>query len=398
MANDILHTLISASLIASVVIPLLCAARVPLRRAFGARIAYMAWAAVPAAMLAMATLSSAHMPAPVQPIVAPLHHLANAGAGASPASTGPQWHQWLLAAWLVVAVAMLAWYGVAHRRYRQHIGLLRRDGDIYHSKRTDAGPAVVGLWRPMIVLPADFATRYTAQEQQLILAHEAVHVHRCDPLMNAICAAIQCALWFHPLVHLAARRFRQDQELACDAVVMLDHPLLKRSYADAMLKTQISTQTALIHCQWQSTHPLKERLMQLQKTPPSMFRRVAGRIAVTTFIAACGYGAMAANAGVESTDKYLVKMKLNAGGETSAPTLLMQEGVPAAVASQGKDGIWRTELLLSKASDTSVFVKAFIKHDDQVVSSPGLLVAINETAAVAVGNFKLQLDVSRQRD
>jgi beta-lactamase regulating signal transducer with metallopeptidase domain len=396
MVNDILHALLSASLIASMMIPLLCVVRVPLRRAFGAQIAYMAWAAVPAAMLAMATLSSAHMPAPVQHIAAPLHHLADASA--SPASNGPQWQQWLLAAWLVVAVAILVWYSVAHHRYRQRLGPLRPDGDIYHSMNTDEGPAVVGLWRPVIVLPADFATRYTPQEQQLILAHEAVHVRRCDPLMNAICAVMQCVLWFHPLVHLAARRFRLDQELACDAAVMRHHPMLKRSYADAMLKTQISTQTALIHCQWQSTHPLKERLMQLQKTPPTLFRRVAGRIAVTTFIAACGYGAMAANAGVASTDKYLLNMKLNAGGETSTPTLLVQEGVPAAVASQGKDGIWRTEVLLTKASDTSVFVKAVIKHDGQVVSSPGLLVAIDDTAAVAVDNFRLQMAVSRQRD
>jgi hypothetical protein len=44
-------------------------------------------------------------------------------------------------------------------------------------------------------------------------------------------------------------------------------------------------------------------------------------------------------------------------------------------------------------------VKAVIKHDGQVVSSPALLVPIGETAAVAVDNqFKLQLAVSKPRD
>lgn len=403
MANDILHALLAVSLIAGAVILLVCVVRAPLRRAFGARLAYLAWAAVPAALAAttVAALYAVRLPAPVQQVVAPLRHLANAGLPDASIAGAPwqQWQPWLVAAWLAVAVAMLAWYGAAHRRYRQRLGPLCRDAGIYHSMRTDEGPAVVGLWRPIVVVPADFATRYTPQEQQLILAHEAVHVRRHDPLMNAVCALMQCALWFHPLVYLAARRFRLDQELACDAAVMHAHPTLKRSYADAMLKTQMSTQVALIHCHWQSTHPLKERIMQLQHTPPGKLRRTVGRITIAVLVATCGYGAMAANAGVESTDKYMVNLKLTAGGETSAPALLLQEGVPAAVASQGKDGVWRTELLLTKASGNSVFVKAVIKHDDQVVSSPGLLVPIGETAAVAVDNqFKLQLAVSKPRD
>lgn len=403
MANDILHGLLAASLIAGAVIALLCAARAPLRRAFGAAVAYMAWAAVPIALAAtaLAMLSTVRMPAQVQQVVAPLRHLASAGLPAAGIAGMPwqQWQTWLAAAWLAVAVAMLAWYGVAQRRYRKQLGPLRRDGSLYQSMRTDEGPAVVGLWRPVIVVPADFAARYTPQEQQLILAHEAVHLRRRDPLMNALCALLQCALWFHPLVHLAARRFRLDQELACDAAVMHAHPGLKRSYAEAMLKTQMSTQAALIHCHWQSTHPLKERIMQLQQTPPTRLRRVFGRITITALVAACGYGAMAANAGVASPDKYMVNMKLSAGGESSSPALLVQEGVQAAVTSTGKGGKWRTELKLTKASASSVFVKAVIKHDDRVISSPGLLLPIGETATVGVDDqFKLQLAVSKPRD
>jgi beta-lactamase regulating signal transducer with metallopeptidase domain len=399
MANDIVRTLLVASMLAGLVILLLCAIRTPLRRIFGARVAYLAWFAVPATMLAMAVaeLSTMRMPAPVLEVVTPLRHLASAGLSDAGMAGTPweQWQTWLVAAWLAIAAAMLAWYGEAHRRYRQRLGLLRREGGIHYSIRKDEGPAVVGLWRPIVVVPADFARRYTPQEQQLILAHEAVHVRRRDPLMNALCALMQCALWFHPLVHLAARRFRLDQELACDAAVMHAHPALQRSYADAMLKTQLSAQAVLIHCHWQSTHPLKERIMQLQQTPPTKLRRAFGRITIAALVAACGYGAMAANAGVESTDKYMINMKMTAGGETSTPALLVQEGVPAAVAS----GKWRTELLLTRASGNSVFVKAVIKHDDRIVSNPGLLVPIGETAAVAVDDhFKLQLGVSKPRD
>ena len=41
--------------------------------------------------------------------------------------------------------------------------------------QTAAGcPALIGVLRPKVVLPDDFETRYTAQEQSLILAHENV--------------------------------------------------------------------------------------------------------------------------------------------------------------------------------------------------------------------------------
>jgi beta-lactamase regulating signal transducer with metallopeptidase domain len=380
MANEILRGLLAVSLTGGAVILLLCAARTHLRRAFGARLAYFAWSAVPATMI-MTMLPMARVPSPVQQAVAPIRHLAGFNPTAIPPGAA-QWSQWLVAVWLAIAVAMVI------RLWRAHV----QHGVI-------EGPAVVGLWRPVIALPDDFSMRYTPQEQHLILAHEAVHLSRRDPLMNCLCALMQCVLWFHPLVHLAARRFRLDQELACDAAVMHANPGLKRTYAEAMLKTQLSTQTAPVHCHWQSIHPLKERIMQLQQTPPSQLRRLLGRITVTAMVAACSYTAMAANAGAGSAEKYMVKMKLSTNGGSYSPALLLQEGVPATVVSKGDDGVWRTELIVTKASDTSVLVKTVIKHDDRVIGSPGLLVRIGDAAGVGVDNeFRLELAVSKPRD
>lgn len=384
MTSDLLRALLAITVAASAALLLLCGARLYLRRAFGAAQAYLAWLAVPVAMMA-ALLPTASVPTPVQQVMAPLQRLADAGTVTTLAAS-PSWQQWLLTIWGAVALAMLARIWRSHAHYRRRLS--RNDG-----------PAVVGLWRPQIILPADFQTRYTAVERQLILAHESVHVRRRDPLMNALCALLQCALWFHPLVHYAARRFRLDQELACDAAVMQAHPGLSRSYADAMLKTQMAAPPSLIHCHWQSTHPLKERIMQLQHTPPSMPRRLLGRAVACALVAACGVGAIAANAGVQGPDSYMVKMALSAGGESAAPSLLVREGVPATVVSKGNDGVWRTELVLNKAGDNSVLVKAVITHDDRVIGSPGLQVRIGETAAVAVDEgYKLRLAVSKPRD
>jgi beta-lactamase regulating signal transducer with metallopeptidase domain len=398
MASEILQRLLAVSLTSTAVILLLCAVRVRLRHAFGARLAYLAWIAVPATLV-ISLLPAAHMPATIRQVVAPLRHLANVGMPEILPVAAPwqQLQQGLMLAcltiWLLVAMAALAWLWRAHLAYRRQLGPLRWQDGVWHS--ATEGPAVIGLWRPMVVVPADFTTRYALQEQQLILAHEAVHVRRRDPLMNALCALLQCALWFHPLVHLAARRFRLDQELACDAAVMQAHPALKRSYGEAMLKTQMSHHAALIHCHWQTIHPLKERIMQLQQTSPSRLRRLLGRVTISALVATCGYGAMAANAGVESADRYMVKMTLSVNGAISSPALLVQEGVPASVISKGSEGVWRTELTLKKSSGDEVFVKTVIRHDERIISSPGFLVSIGEDAAVTVDNdFKLQLNVA----
>lgn len=401
MASEPLHVLFVFSVAFGAVIALICAVRQPLRRLFGARLVYDAWCAVPV-VLATAALPVARLPASVHQVVAPFQHLVAAGAAFVPHQSTP-WQLWITAVWLIGCMCMLLWFGIAHVRYRRHLGALRWRGGFLYSTSTCHGPAVIGLWRPAVVLPADFAARYTPQEQRLILAHEAVHVRRRDPLANSLCALLQCAFWFHPLVHLAASRFRLDQELACDAAVMHAHHGMKRDYAEAMLKTQMSAQRLLIHCHWQSAHPLKERIMQLQQTPPQKLRKLFGRFSIAALIAACAYGAVAAKAGTEQNavqGSYLIDMQLNANGATSSPKIRVQEGVPFAVASGGSSGTWRTEGVLNRSSGTSVFLKTVIKHDERVISRPGLVTQLGEPATIAVkgesaaDDFRLQVTVT----
>jgi bla regulator protein blaR1 len=58
------------------------------------------------------------------------------------------------------------------------------------------------------VVPADFESRYTLRERDMILSHERMHVRRGDQLANGLCTLIRCLLWFNPLMHLATDCFR----------------------------------------------------------------------------------------------------------------------------------------------------------------------------------------------
>ena len=267
MAADLLAGLADATLASSLAILLVLALRRPLRRLAGPAVACAAWAVVPLATLAacLPALPAGPLPVVLAPVFAlPDAALAfDAGARAAGVDAAP----WLLAAWALGAGLAAVLFVQRQRRFRDRVA---RGEDI-------AGPAVVGLWRPRILLPADFHRRYSAEEQALVLEHERQHLRRGDLPALALCAALRALFWFNPLVHLAAARLRQDQELACDAAVLARHPHRRRAYGEAMLKTDLADVGAPVGCHWQSCQSLKERLMMLKQNPPGPARRRLGR-------------------------------------------------------------------------------------------------------------------------
>jgi beta-lactamase regulating signal transducer with metallopeptidase domain len=171
-----------------------------------------------------------------------------------------------LAIWALGALAMAALFARAQARFEAEL----RAGRV--------GPAVVGLISPRLVLPAD--GRYTDAERELIRAHEREHIARKDTRAVAFAALLQCLFWYNPLVHVAAWFLRLDQELACDAGVVLGRPGARGLYARTLLKTQLAATPLPLGCYWpaRSRHPLEVRLALLKPRGggPADIRR-AGR-------------------------------------------------------------------------------------------------------------------------
>jgi len=217
MATEILLLLVRLNLVASGAILVVMALRPFARRWFGASHAYRLWFTVPIALVA------ALMP-PVETWgpIGSVEHLANgAGAWISKESHLAA----LTTAWAAGALAtaiLTAW------RYGRFIA---------QERSGRAGPAIVGVLTPRLVTPADFEARFTSEERRLVRAHERAHMDRLDARCNALVLGFQCLNWFNPLVHLAARAMRFDQELACDATVIHRLPMDRRSYAEALLRS-----------------------------------------------------------------------------------------------------------------------------------------------------------------
>src|SRR5690606_35796608 len=295
MSAELLRCLLDGTLAVTAATALVLLLRLPLRRAFGARVAYMAWALVPLALL-VALLPRPGAGLALVPKQVALHPgvLAVAGTRAGPAADAPvAWPLFLAGTWLLGALLSALWYARQQGRLIAGLGRLWRDPDGTWRGDRVPGPLVVGALHPRIVLPADFESRFNPGEAELVLAHERAHVARGDTRANLVVVALRCLQWFNPLLHLAARGFRLDQELACDAAVVACHPHARRQYAGAMLNVQLAVPGLPVGCHWQSSQSLKERILMLKKSEPAARRRRIGAVAVCVLVSATSYGAWA---------------------------------------------------------------------------------------------------------
>ncbi len=98
-----------------------------------------------------------------------------------------------------------------------------------------AVPTVVGVLRPMVLLPVSLMAGLTLDDLAAIVRHELAHVHRCDLWMNLLQRVIESLLFFHPAVWFISRRLSAERELCCDdLVVSSGHEPMH--YAGALLR------------------------------------------------------------------------------------------------------------------------------------------------------------------
>lgn len=132
---------------------------------------------------------------------------------------------------LLVAWRLLQQLAIARRAARASPGadaLLRdvcsgfgmnRRVDLRQSPMVES-PVVFGLFRPVILLPADLAGQMSLQDLRHVFLHELSHVRRHDVWVNLLAGCVQAAYWFNPAVWLALRLLRNDMEQACDAAAV----------------------------------------------------------------------------------------------------------------------------------------------------------------------------------
>jgi prepilin-type processing-associated H-X9-DG protein len=149
------------------------------------------------------------------------------------------WTAYAMAVWLVGVVTLASGLHIRLRRLSQEHGGsrpadvpswfdelltqtakemgLRRTPRVVFSERVCC-PAVFGVFRPILLFPAD-RLPITRQETRHILLHEMAHIKRGDLLVHAAYMVLATIYWFNPLLWLIRKHVQNLRELCCDATV-----------------------------------------------------------------------------------------------------------------------------------------------------------------------------------
>ena len=272
--------------------------REPVRRHFGARVAYALWL-IPAARLLMPTLTQT-IERPVTVSAPPRLMVSQISAEpmllTSVAPSEPTlleqlggWPTIALTLWLGVALGLFAARMNAFRRERRAVlgnsVELGRIGSIRLVQSGEVtGPVAFGIVDRVIAVPANFDSLYAPHERRLALEHELAHHRSGDLIVNLFAFVLLCLQWFNPLAWVAHAAFRFDQEAACDARVLDKAKANDRAdYGRAIAKA--ASGRALMFASALDRRNSLHRRLKSMLTNPTAGRRNSGKLMVLATIA-----------------------------------------------------------------------------------------------------------------
>lgn len=154
------------------------------------------------------------------------------------------------------------------------------------------GPALTGIIRPQILLPAFIESTFSEKELKHIFLHELVHYKRQDILVNWVMLFLLVVHWFNPVLWYAYRRMREDQELSCDhkAIAYVSDSEVKE-YGYTIIKllmerSKIPNSHLLVTAHFSSDKlQLKRRIMMITKfRRKSLMWSALGLVVVAAFM------------------------------------------------------------------------------------------------------------------
>ena len=182
-----------------------------------------------------------------------------------------------------------AWLAAEAAAIARSLGLRRAARRVeVRVSATDGAPYLVGLARPIIVLPLTLSEPRSGESKdharRAALAHELAHVRRGDAMLRLVQAAAATLFFFWPIVRLVNRRLDLAREQACDAWAVTVGPLSARDYARMLVDAarQSAAPAARLALARRGGH-LRRRVDALCARPPGAGVGVTGAVAIAGF-------------------------------------------------------------------------------------------------------------------
>jgi hypothetical protein len=214
-------------------------------------------------------------------------------AAASVGGVGTGVGFWVLAGgWAALTAALLAIGVVTLRRFRRgrRGWPLRAVAGRPVRVAPAAGPAVVGLLHPEIVVP-EWLLDEPAEHQRMVVLHEDEHIRGRDPLLAGLGFALAALMPWNPVMWWLLRGMRWAAEVDCDSRV-LRHDVPARAYGSLLIDLAGRTPRysfGVSHLS-ESSAALKRRLQAMTARIPSWARTRAvalGALSALALVGAC---------------------------------------------------------------------------------------------------------------
>jgi TonB family protein len=121
---------------------------------------------------------------------------------------------WLVGAGLVLLMSLVQTL-LLHRRFRRAVFVFERNGIGCYQSSEQHSPFVLGLFRPRIVLPAQFSM-WSSNAREATLEHELAHIRHHDQWIRVIQLLATAIHWFNPVVWILNKHLSRYSEMMCD--------------------------------------------------------------------------------------------------------------------------------------------------------------------------------------
>jgi bla regulator protein blaR1 len=126
--------------------------------------------------------------------------------------------------------------------------------------RLDA-PAVLGWFRPIVLLPVRALTGLTEEQIEAVIAHELAHIRRLDCFVNLFQIAAETLLFYHPAVWWVSQRIRAERENCCDdEAILVSGDAVNYARALTLMEEWRTAPTLMMAA---NRSPLAERVVRL---------------------------------------------------------------------------------------------------------------------------------------
>lgn len=257
----------------SLLLGIILLARTVLRSVTNTYNNYLLWLSIPLALVAAKILTAITYSSPISEQARPIQIAVHRYIVRPPET----FDSWAVGGTLVAILSMMLLVRLAFQHWNLRLELKRiscglcttiqSEFPVVSVSKEGFSPAVYGFLKPTIYFPKELLESLSTAQIELIIQHEEQHVKLGHLWLNFFWDILVCVLWFNPLAYFARQRFRHDQELYCDYIVLKNsNSHDRRSYGHALLTTVSATHSVSLLCPWKMFNQLEERIMNIKST------------------------------------------------------------------------------------------------------------------------------------